>query len=60
MCLASMTLVVEGKSVTVSIFCFIWDIPSPDTKCPNYSISFLKNSHFDAFNFIGASRLFEN
>ena len=47
MCLASVILVVGTNSVIAFTFCFIGEIPFPDTKCPRYLISILKNFHLD-------------
>ena len=51
-------LVAEAKSAITFIFYFIGEIPFPDTKCPKYSISLLKTSHLEVFNFIPASQIF--
>ena len=48
--------VASAKYVMAFTFCFIGEIPFPDTKCPKYLILFLKKSHSDIFNLIPASQ----
>ena len=50
-CLTSEMLVADAKSIIAFTFCFTGEIPFPDAKCPEYSISLFKNSHLDIFNF---------
>ena len=56
----SVMLVAGTKSIIACTFCFMRDIPCPDTRCPKYYIWLLKNSHLDIFNFIPASQNFSN
>ena len=55
MCVAAVMLVEGARSVIAYTFCFIAEIPFPHTKCPKYSTSLLKTSHFDIFNLVPAS-----